>query len=110
MNKSYSMGKMVARVVFIIVAILLIINFARKLRFGADLSFRAFLNWLGNVKSFNIRLNLSAWTIGGDWGIVDGLRKFFNMFGNLFGITFYLSANLIATVSFLCQFLIFIFG
>lgn len=109
MNKSYSMGKMIVRVVFIITAVLLILNFSRKLRGGADLSFSAFLNWLGNVKSFDIKLNISAWTIGGDWGIIDGLRKFLNMFGNLFGVTFYLCANLISLLIFLCKFIGFIF-
>jgi len=110
MNKSYSMGKMIARVVFIVVAILLIINFARKLRGGSDLSFSAFLNWLGNIDSFDMRFKVSAWTIGGDWGIVDGLRKFFNMFGNLFGVIFYLCANLISLLVFLGKFIVFIFG
>ena len=109
MSKFSSMGKMITRVVFIIVAILLILNFARKLRSGADLSFGAFLNWLGNVKSFNINVNISAWSIGGDWGIIDGLRKFFNMFANMFGVIFYLCANLIYLISFIAQFIAFVF-
>ena len=103
------MGKMIARVVFILVAVLLIINFSRKLYGGADLSFSAFLNWLGGIDSFGATKVVSAWTIGGDWGIVDGLRKFFNMFGNLFGVVFFMFSNLIGLIRFLLQFVVFVF-
>ena len=109
-NNSSSMGKMIARVVFIIVCILLIINFARKLYSGADLSFTAFLNWLGNIDSFNVSFGLSPWHIGGDWGIVDGLRKFFNQFGNVLGVIFFMFANLLNSLYFVFQFLRFILG
>ena len=108
-NKSSSLGKMIARVVFIIVALLLIINFARKLYSGTDLSFSSFLNWLGSVDSFGATKIVSPWKIGGDWGIIDGLRKFFNMFGNLFGVIFFMCSNLIGLISFISQFMMFIF-
>ena len=106
---SYTLGKSIIRVVFIVVAILLIINFARKLTSGADLSFSAFLNWLGNIDYYSISVKISSFTIKGDWGIVDGLRKFFNMFGNLFGVSVYMCANLINLILFLMQFVRFIF-
>lgn len=108
-DKAHTLGKTLMRVVFILICALLIANFIRKVSSGADLSFSAFLNWLGNVDYFNMKFNISAWTIGGDWGIVDGLRKFFNMFGNLFGVIFYMCANLIGLISFLTQFISFIF-
>lgn len=108
-NKAHSLGKILLRIVFILCSLLLIANLIRKVSSGADLSFSAFLNWLGNVNYFKINFNISSWTIGGDWGIIDGLRKFFNMFGNLFGLIFYMCANLISLVSFLTQFLAFVF-
>ena len=103
------MGKMITRVVFIFFAVLLLISFARKLYGGADLSFSAFLNWLGNVDSFGFTKVASPWTIGGDWGIIDGLRKFFNAFGNAIGVLFFICANLIGVIEFVSQFLLFIF-
>lgn len=109
MSKSNSLGKMITRVVFIVFAILLIINFARNLRGGADLSFSAFLNWLGNVDSFGFTKVASPWHIGGDWGIIDALRKFFNSFGNAIGVLFFMCANLISVIYFVSQFLLFIF-
>lgn len=109
MSKSNSMGRMLIRVVFIIFAILLLISFARKLYGGTDLSFSAFLNWLGDVDSFGFYATASPWTIHGDWGIIDGLRKFFNAFGNAIGVLFFMCANLIGVIGFLSQFLIFIF-
>ena len=109
MNKSNSMGKLIFRVVFIVFAILLLISFARKLYGGADLSFSAFLNWLGNVDSFGFTKIASPWYIGGDWGIIDALRKFFNSFGNAIGVLFFICANLIGVIQFVSQFLLFIF-
>ena len=109
MSKSNSLGKMITRVVFIVFAVLMLIIFARKLYGGADLSFSAFLNWLGSVDSFGFTKVASPWHIGGDWGIIDALRKFFNSFGNAIGILFFMCANLIGVIQFVSQFLLFIF-
>lgn len=107
-SKAHSLGKMIIRVIFIIVVILLILNFARKLKGGADLSFRAFLNWLGTIEAFNVKLNISAWTIGGSWSGFNWLRNFFNMFGSVFGVIFFLGANLISLISFALQLISFV--
>ena len=97
------------RVIFIIICVLLIFNFARKLSFNTDLSFSAFLNLLGSVDSFDIKVNISSFTINGDWGLFDGFRNFLNIFANLFGVIVYLGANLVNLFVFIGQFLTFMF-
>lgn len=107
--KSATLGKFIINILFIIICVLLIFNFARKLGNNTDLSFSGFLTWLGNVDSFNIQVNISSFTIGGDWGWFDGLRNFFNIFANLFGVLVYLCSNLINLIIFIGQFLVFMF-
>lgn len=107
--KSATLGKFIINILFIIICVLLIFNFARKLVNNADLSFSGFLTWLGTVDSFNIQVDISSFRIGGDWGWFDGLRNFFNIFANLFGVIVYLCANLINLIIFIGQFLAFMF-
>lgn len=92
----------------VILLFLLIINFARQIYTGEFVTFRALLNWLGNVETFGVTKYVSAWSIGGDWGIIDGLRKTFNIFGNVFGVIFFMFSNLIGVIRFVLQFLVFV--
>ena len=94
----------------VILLFLLVINFARQIRTGHFVTFRSLLNWLGEVDSFGMTKYVSAWTIRGDWGIIDGLRKFFNMFGDIFGVLFFMFSNLIGSIRFVLQFIAFVFA
>lgn len=108
-DKAHTLGKILMRVLFIILCALLIGNFIRKLSSGANLSFSSFLNWLGNVDYFQLNIKISFFTIKGSWGAFNFLRNFFNIFANLFGVVVYMCSNLISLISFLTQFFAFVF-
>lgn len=94
----------------ILVLILVCISFIKKANGLDALSFRSFLTWLGSVNSMPIRVNISDYSIVADWGLLNGLRDFFNIFSTLFGVLVYCCANLINLLIFMSQFLVFIFS
>ena len=79
---------------------------------GADthLTFTGFLNWLSSVKVFSFQFDIGTFTIGGNWGLFEGIRIFFDTLSKIFGVGVWLCGNLISLISFLAQFIAFIFA
>ena len=89
--------------------ILLIINFSRSVIGSSNVSFSSFLNFLSSIDIFQITINISDFTIPGNWGIIDGLRLFLNVFAQAIGVVVYLCANLINLIIYCAQFIRFLF-
>ncbi|MBE5735420.1 MAG: hypothetical protein E7361_03135 [Clostridiales bacterium] len=108
-NSNTTLSKMILRILLITACMLLIINFARSLFAGNDLSFSSFLEWLGNVDSAYFDVGITDFTIYGNWGVFDFLRGFLNIFTGLFSVIVFFCANLINLIFFVLQFVRFIF-
>lgn len=93
----------------VLLCFMLIVSLVRKTASGDPLTFSSLLNWLGNLRSFSLQVNISDFTIVADWGLFNFLRNFLNIFTTSFGILYFLGANLINLLIFIGQFLLFIF-
>lgn len=105
----HGLYKIIVSVLFMFLFAILVINLIRRVNSGVDISFNGFLVMLQSTRGYSITINISDFAIGGSWGVFDGLRQFFNVFANLFGVLVWLGANLINLILFLGQFLSFIF-
>lgn len=101
-----SFGRIMLRILFIFCITLLVVNIFRRVN-GFDGSNFGLTNLLSNLSSSNslqIQFDISSFQIGGNWGIVDGIRQFFNAFATILGVLIWLGTNLINLILFLAQF------
>lgn len=101
-----SLSRILLHILFGFVVVLIIINVFRHVNgfTGSTFGFDNLLSNLSNSNSMQIRFDISAFQIGGDWGIVDGIRRFFNAFATILGVLIWLGTNLINLVLFVAQF------
>lgn len=100
------LSQIILRVIFIFVVSIFIINIFRITN-NSNSGFFGFENLLNNLSNSNtiqLRFDISSFTIGGDWGIFDGIRQFFNAFATILGVLIWFGANLINLILFLFQF------
>lgn len=107
-------GNILFSVFSILFAIVLIVNLYKSASGQGSVTFTGMLQWLQNFSvGFqvpNLSNAIGIFLIRGDWGIVDGLRQFFNLFSTLFGVGYYIVMNLIYTLTFAGKFLYYILG
>lgn len=101
-----SFGRIILHILFWFVVLLIIVNLFRRVNgfAGSSFGFDNLLSNLSNSNSLQIRFDISSFNIGGNWGIVDGLRQFFNAFATILGVLIWLGTNLINLILFLAQF------
>lgn len=102
--------KFIFSILSILLCLLLIFSIFKFSFTSSDLSFSSFLNWLGSVNSTSINFSISDFYIYGNWGIIDGLRNFLNIFAQLFAVIVYLATQLINLIIFVGQFIGFLFA
>lgn len=88
---------------------LLMINYAHTANGLGNVTFSGFLQWLSQVNTFPLKVDISSYGVSGNWGLLEGVRLFFDSFAKLFGVVIYLGANVINVLLFFAQFLYFIF-
>lgn len=88
---------------------ILAVNLFRKINSGSSVSFSAFLEFLGSLDSFTVNFSISDFTIGGNWGIIDGLRNFINVFAYFLGVTLWMFLNLYNCLVYIFRFIQFLF-
>lgn len=93
----------------IVLVTLLILNLVRFFRSAPNVSFAAFLDYLSTVQSFDFSGFIQKFTIGGSWGVVDGLRQFLNVFASLLGFLVYIAGSLFNLLTFVLGFVRFVF-
>ena len=93
-------------ILLIFVCILLIVNFFRATTEVGSISFYSLLQTFGaaNETLIPFTSRLLNITIGGDWGLLNGLRDFFNIFGSIFSVAIFLSQNILASINFVVNF------
>ena len=102
-----SFGRIILHILVWFVVLLIIINLFRRVN-GFVVSSFGFDNLLSNLSNFDslqIRFDIASFQIGGNWGIVDGIRQFFNAFATILGVLIWFGSNLINLILFLLQFL-----
>ena len=110
-DKNYISGYlMIFKLLGIFLAFLIIISLIRKVNAGTPVTFSSFLNWLGDVNSFHLGVNISDFTISSDWGMFNFFKEFLNIFTTSFGVISFIGSNLINLLVFLGQFLLFLFA
>lgn len=97
----------------IFTAILLILSLIGSLRSGASgytFSFVGLLEYLSNAPKIVPQFSLVAFSIGGDWGLFDFLRHFFNLFGKIFGFGSWFCLLIWNAIQYIAYFFSFIFA
>lgn len=99
------------RILFLVFLVLLGIRIFWQMRNGSsNLSFAGLLDWFSNLNSVEVNVDVGNFFIGGDWGIFDGLRNFFNIFAQAFGVIVWLFSNILNLLLYLVSFVRFIFS
>lgn len=101
-----SFGCIILHILFWFVVLLVIVNLFRFVNgfTGSNFGLTNLLSNLSNSNSLQIQFDISAFQIGGNWGVVDGIRQFFNAFATILGVLIWLGTNLINLILFLAQF------
>lgn len=73
-------------------------------------NFTGFLEFLSNLNSVDVSISVADFSIGGDWGVFEFLRNFFNIFAQLFGVIVWLFSNIVNLINYLWQFVLFLFS
>lgn len=89
MNDKGKGFNIVISVLMIIFSVVLIGSVIRIVFNSSSFSFGSFLQYITNAPQFNISY-VDIFKIGGDWGIIDGLRNFLNSIMSIanFGVWF----------------------
>lgn len=72
------------------------------------LTFTGFLEWLSNLNSIDITVNVSNFFIVGDWGWFDFFRNFLNIFAQIFGVIVWFGASFLTVLNYLLSFVLFL--
>lgn len=101
-----SLGSIILRIIFVLCVCLLVINLFRRVSgfSNSGFGFSNLMTNLSNSDTMQLSFDISKFQIGGNWGIVDGIRHFFNDFATILGVLIWLGTNLINLILFLAQF------
>lgn len=92
----------------LILTIVLIFSIIR-VSFGADtISFRSFLEYTSTTPSVDISY-IEYVKIGGDWGLIDGLRTFLNYIMTIVNVALWLCKNVANLLVFVFYYVRFLF-
>lgn len=83
-NKSFS-GHSIFALIFLVLFIYAYFSYVRTGKLDT-ISFSGLLEYLSTVPDISTTFNLVNISIGGDWGMFDFLRDFFNFFCNCFNV------------------------
>lgn len=111
--RNYRLGQVGTffRVLGLIFFVVLFVRLFWSLRSGSsNLTFAGFLDWFSNLNSLDVNIDVSNFGIRGDWGLLDGLKNFFNIFAKAFGVIVWLFANLLNILLYCISFLQFLFS
>lgn len=102
------------RILGIILALLLVINVFRNV-FNAgsasvQVNFTGLLNSLSSYPQISFTNYLNSYVITADWGLLNGLRNFFNIFAHMIGLIVFLAVNLTSMLSFVFRSLSILLG
>lgn len=73
------------------------------------LTFAGFLEFLSGLNSVDVTFSISQFSISGNWGVLDFLRNFFNVFATFLGVIAWLGVNVYNVAMYLIQFIQFLF-
>lgn len=98
--------KIILKILFFISIAIVIVNLFRRVIGGTGLfmGFENFFEQLSNVDSLQINFGVESFIINADWGILNGLKNFINVFAYILGVLVWLGVNLINLLLFLMQF------
>lgn len=97
----------VASVVIIILCTVLIGSIIKIVFGGSSFTFAGFLDYIADVPQITIK-NINIFSIGGDWGIIDGLRKFLNNIMSIANFGVWFSTQLINGLTYIFYFVKFL--
>lgn len=95
----------------LIVTVLLAIAVIRVLAGYEGLSFTSLLEALGNAPNIQMPLSssINMFNIGGEWVILDGLRRTINSLGSILGVALWCAQGLVQCILYFAYFIGFIF-
>ena len=95
--------------VFALIFICLLILMVVKAASGkSPVTFTSLLEFLSTIDRPFVNFAISDYSITADWGLLNGLRNFFNIFMSIFGIGVFTAKSLVNVLAFLFQVLGFI--
>lgn len=96
------------------ILILVIVNLFHFSAGTNPVTLNSTLNFLSNSSSeytiLNINEMINLFTIGGNWGILDGFRIFLNSLGSILGVVAWVCSSVFYTLTFAIRFMFFILG
>jgi len=102
------------RILSIIFCLLLVINVFRNVFNGGSsivqVNFTGLLNSLSDYPTISFTNTISNFTITADWGFLNGLRNFINIFMKAVGLIVFLANNLTSMLSFVFRSLAILLG
>lgn len=108
-SRDFGLGlKIVFTALAIIFTIVLIGNVIRISLNADTFTFTAFLEYISNAPAVDISF-VELWNLGGNWGVFEFLRNFFNMFGSVLSFLVWLGKNIISVLQYVFYFVRFIF-
>lgn len=102
----------VSRLLFVILFLIILVRVVSVVRNGSNsnLSFTGFLSFLSTLNTVQINISYTDFLIGGNWGIIDNLRQFFNVFAGVFGVLIWLTSNIVNVLLYIISFIRFVFA
>ena len=106
--KDYGNGARIFGSVLLIILCCVLIGSIIKITFGGSaFTFTAFLDYITGVPQIRIS-NVNIFNIGGDWAVLDGLRRFLNSIMSIANFGVWFSAQLINCLSYIFYFVKFL--
>lgn len=93
MNEKGSGAKLIFSILSLIICIILIFSVIRIAFGSTSLSFTSILNYSANTPQIDVSY-IQYLNIGGDWGVVDGIRRFLNSIMSIFNIGIWMCKNI----------------
>lgn len=90
--------------------ILFVALFWRTRNSSNPLTFTGFLEFLSGLNSADVNFSVSKFTIEQSWGILNPLRKVFNVVATFLGVIGWLGVNVYNVAMYLIQFIQFLFA
>lgn len=81
-----SFRSIIYRVILVFVVALIVFNLFRRVSGVGNLNFNGMFSSLSDVSASRIEFSIENFQLGGNWGIIDGLRNFINAFATLLGV------------------------
>ena len=83
----------------IIFAVLLVIMVVKTASGNPPVTFTSLLEFLSTIERPFVNFSIGDYTITADWGLINGLRDFFNVFMSLVGILVFTAKSLIHSLA-----------